>query len=188
MTQRHDGKRFFLLLAGACAISLTTSLHAADQPGTVRVFLQYLSSDGNGPDWEAEGSRRIVVRDPDANGFSLLFGSPDYVSSFPFNFQLNDGEGNLLLDLTSTTWVRSSVLHITDDGVQVVRQVYWLVNESEDPDELRQILTGLTAATGPDGDVLVIGDRFLDTVSGSTTQMLNNGGNPVRFSVGLFRK
>ena len=120
MTQQYARKLLLMVLVGACAISLSESLHAADPPGTTRFFFEYLSLDGNGPDWEAEGSRRIVVHDPDANGFSLLFGSPDYVSSFPFNFQLNDGEGNLLLDLTGTTWVRSSVLHITDDGVQVV--------------------------------------------------------------------
>ncbi len=188
MTQQHARKLLLMVLACACATSLSESLYAADRPGTTRFFFEYLSLDGSGPDWEAEGSRRIVVDDPDTNWATLQFGFPDYVTYYPWDFELYDGDGKVLLDLAGTTWVRSSVLHITAGGIETV-YVYWLVNESEDPDELPQLLAGLTAATGPDGDVCVVEDLSLGTITGTSGQfLLRDASNPVRFSVGLFNK
>jgi len=176
-----------MVLACACAISLSESLYAADRPGTTRFFFEYLPKDVvGGSDWEAEGSRRIVVHDPDTNWARLQFGFPDYATLYPWDFELYDGDGNVLLDLAGTTWVRSVVLHITDDGVKTA-YVYWLVNESEDPHELPQLLAGLTAATGPDGDVCVVEDLSLGSAA-SGLFLLRNDSNPVRFSVGLFNK
>jgi hypothetical protein len=174
------------MLAVFCDL-VSTPARSAEENGQTRFFLEMLPLDGVGHDWTAAGSRRIVTRDPDNTTGTLTFGAPDFEYTFPSNYLLCDDEGNVVLDLTNTVWIESSVVHITKDGVETVRSIYWLVTD-EELTNVNASLSGLTAASGPHGDVALQSEVFLSSDASSNRYVSLGAGDPVRICVGQFQR
>jgi len=133
-----------------CGLLSTTAAWAGAPDGVVRCFGELTGVGDSCVDWEAEGSRRLVAhRDQDAQR-TLEFITPG--GAYGDNDAIvRDADGNVLLDLRSTVWVRTPVLHITDQGTQEVREIYWLLEDLDGDGELDGPGPGMTAPTGPDG-------------------------------------
>lgn len=176
-----------LCLALICTALFALPSQAQESARIQRFFFHFLPLDApeTGANWVAEGSQRIAVQSRNLGLDTLMFGFPDYVFTFDSDYEIRDTNGDLILDLRGTTWARASVVHITEDGVEKVDSVYWLLGEGEDP----KVLKGLTAATGPDGDVGTLENVSLGAAGDGTLYILrNNLSNPVRFSIGWFNK
>ncbi|MBL8820643.1 MAG: hypothetical protein JNL58_31765 [Planctomyces sp.] len=179
-------KLVLLLSAVICTNFSATLCQAQDVERTPRFFFHFLPLDNPdaGANWQATGSQRIVVQGKNTVPETVLFGSEDNEYTFSNNFEIRDSNGNLILNLRGTTWSRASVVHITEDGVEKVDSAYWLIKDGEDITDLK----GLTAATGPDGDVTTVENISLGSAEDNTLFLLRNNGNPVRFSLGWFNK
>ena len=131
-------------------LSVAASFAHADPPGsTLRLFGEL---NGSCVDWEADESKRLVThRDRDAQGV-IEFITPGGAYNDD-DAIVRDSDGNVLLDLRSTVWVRTPVLHITDGGTEDVPSVYWMLEDLDGDGELDAPRPGMTAPTGPDGDV-----------------------------------
>ena len=129
----------------------------AQQPAVPRLFAEWTDAQEPCHDWEGEDSRRIVAhRDGNPNDIApydvLEFITPG--GGYPDDDAIvRDGEGNVILDLRSTIWLRMSVVHVTSSGAEEVRDVYWLAEDLDEDGEIDLPGPGMTAPTGPDGDV-----------------------------------
>jgi hypothetical protein len=187
MLRRHILRLLPVLLATVCGALPSATARADGNAGTVRFFLEFLPDEGEEQDWESPGSRRIVVQySRRAFNDRLDFRTWDYETTFPENYQIYDADRDVVLDLSYTTWVRMPVLHVTDEGATHVRSVYWLVNEGEDADDVQLLLAGATAATGPDGDVGVVTETAVWSLSDGSLFLAP--GRPIRISMGVFDK
>ncbi len=191
MTRRQFWQLVSILFTSVCCTWLSSPARADEPAGTVRYFLEF-PWDGELHDWEADGNRRLVLvpsRDPHFAPGPEQFGAPDWISTFPFNYQIRDSNGVLLLDLSNTIWVRASVLQINAEGVEYARWVYWLVTAPSDGDDVPEPPTGAIAKAGLDGDIEVLAEVSLATLSDSSWNIVPfGGGYPVRFSRGVFSK
>ena len=176
-----------LVLVLAVATVMTNSAWADDSNVTMRTFAEYTGKNGPCVDWEADSSRRIVAHRAGGEADVLQFGSPGN-GWFISDFVVSDHDGNLLLDLRDTTWVQVPVVHITESGAEQIQYVYWLADSGSDPE------TGLTAKTGPDGDVINFVSFGISRIdpgagfNGGKYRVLAGGEAQLCVSMGLFNK
>ena len=105
------------------------------------------------PNWESEDSKRIVAH-RDGNTEDLIeFITPggDFTDDDAI---VRDREGKVILDLRSTIWLRLPVVHVTASGVEKVEDIYWLLEDLDGDGEIDLPGSGITTATGSDGDVI----------------------------------
>jgi hypothetical protein len=192
-------KRFCLLTSAMGA--LVVLLAATRQPVLAqppepepRYFAEYTGS--TCVDWEADSSRRIVAHSDGQNSVVIEFATVGG-GIYPGNVTVEylDDEGNTqTFDLEGSTWIRMPVVHVTGSGVEQVSQVFWL-QESSDSDAHQGPVTGLTARTGPGGDVyhvVAFGIEQLDGSWGPNNSfkyiVSDSGAATFCVSVGLFNK
>ena len=135
-----------ILVAAAALIAMARPGTAENPSAVPRTFAQFTGKNGTCVDWEADSSRRIVAHRAGNDADVIEFGTPGE-GWLVSDFIIQDEDGNLILDLRDTTWVQVPVLHVTESGAEFIDHVYWLVDAGAAPD------TGLTAGTGPDGEV-----------------------------------
>ena len=115
------------------------------------MFMERTPTNQEGVDWEAEGSIEIKT-DSSFMGW-MSFGTPIEPIWTREHFTIYDEAGEELLYLGGTRWRHMSVEHTTSSGKQVVRSVWWLVQDVDGDGVLDEPKKGMKAATGPDGDV-----------------------------------
>lgn len=142
-----------LLLACAAGACLAGSAPAQSPQATLRTFAEWASPNEACVDWEAGGSQRIVAHkdgntDVDVLEFITIRGN--YNDS---DAVVRDNAGKEILNLESTVWLRLPVIHVTSSGVEEVRFIYWLLEDVDADGDIDPPRSGMTAATGPDGEV-----------------------------------
>lgn len=141
-------------------------VHTSAQEPSIRFFAQFAGSAADCADWEGPASKRLVAHKQGNDAAVLEFGKPDqYNGWYPGDFQVYDGEGELIFDFTGTTWVQVSVVHITEDGVEKIENVFWLKESADD-----KPANGLTCATGPQGEAMAIMTVSLGRIDDASPQ------------------
>ncbi len=181
-----------LLLACAAGACLAGSAAAEPPRATCRMFAELTGAD-SGVDWEAEGSQRIVAHN--GRDAEIEFLTPTGEGPYTDNDVIvRDAAGNVILDLSGTTWLRMPVAHFSNLGVERVANVYWLLEDLDEDGEMDPPRSGMTAATGPDGEVtpfvtIRVTQAPATDVDAPNKWYLNpNSGMKLCIAVGLFNK
>ena len=118
------------------------------------MFMEMTYTTQSGVDWEAEDS--IEIKTDSTTWAGIEFGTPVGGPWGPYweeDFTIYDESGEPLLYVAGTRWFQMAVVHTTSSGKEVIRRVYWLLQDVDGDGQLDEPKKGMKAATGPDGDV-----------------------------------
>jgi hypothetical protein len=188
------------VLLVATAVAVSAGPGKAAPPETPRYFAEW-TIDPLFPcaDWEAEESKRIVAH-RDGGGaevIDFLTLNTDPRLNGPYTDDhviVTDTDGNVIIDLQGTRWVRMPVLHVTNHGAEQIRYVYWLEEDLDGDGDLDPAVPGMTAPTGLNGGVMNVVTIRIARIDSSDSYFPNkfriSAGTGVEFCIalGMFQK
>lgn len=182
--------RAFVMTALAALLAQCTPHAGAAEP-TFRYLAEATLPELECADWESTGSRGIVAVGKPSNVIQFLTPGGPWTDDDAI---VRDEFGNVLVDLRGTTWVQLPVVHITDSGAERIRMVFWQVEDLDGDGEPDLPTAGMTAPTGPDGDVMNVVEVRISQISSTDSWNPNrfyispNGSLRFCIAIGRFRK
>lgn len=190
------------VLAMGAGVASIDNAAAQEQSKVLRIFAEILGPEEDPPYlWTEEGSQLVVARrEPNVSGGVEFapsvdeYGTPLWPNHWGSD-EVADENGNVILHVAGSKWAPMQVIHVSDSGVETVRNILFLESTEAAGEVLGPHAAGLIAQTGPQGDVTHVARVPLRRLDGSDYYapdkwVITQGypGVVFRISVGWFSK